>query len=247
MIPLIGLSLVFSILLAMHVVRTGQQMYWLWIILAFQPLGGVVYFLAVVLPDMLDGSAGRELTAAAQKALDPEREYRQAKARCDDSPTVANRTRLAAAAAALGRFGEAETLYREAAEGIHADDPALLLGRARVLLELNRPADALALLDGLGEQGEVGRTPSAALALGRAHHALGHIAQADTAYQWAAARLPGLEGLARYAVFLAETGRRTEAQDTFAEIERRAAKTRAHFRKEARVWRDMVAEALQGA
>ena len=247
MIPLIGLSLVFSILLAMHVVRTGQAMYWLWIILAFQPLGGVVYFLAVVLPDMLDGSAGRELTAAARNALDPEREYRQAKDRCDDSPTVANRTRLAAAAAGLGRFAEAETLYREAAEGVHSDDPALLLGRAKALLELNRPAEALALLDVLGEQGEVGRTPSAALAMGRAHHALGQMAQADTAYQWAAARLPGLEGLARYAVVLAETGRRAEAQDAFTEIEKRAAKTRAHFRKEARLWRDMVAEALQGA
>ena len=101
MIPLFGLSIAFAVLLAMHVVRTGQERYWLWIVLAFQPLGGVVYFLAVVLPDMLNGSA--------------------------------------------------------------------------------------------------------------------------------------------------ETGRRTEAQDTFAEIERRAAKTRAHFRKEARVWRDMVAEALQGA
>ena len=247
MIPLFGLSIAFAVLLAMHVVRTGQERYWLWIVLAFQPLGGVVYFLAVVLPDMLNGSAGRELTAAAQRAIDPEREYRQAKARCDDSPTVANQTRLAAAAAGLGRYDQAETLYREAAQGIHSEDPALLLGRAKVLLELNRPAEALALLNVLGEQGEVGRTPSAALAMGRAHHALGQIAQADTAYQWAAARLPGLEGLARYAVFLAETGRRTEAQDTFAEIERRAAKTRAHFRKEARVWRDMVAEALQGA
>jgi hypothetical protein len=247
LIPLIGLSLVFSILLAMHVVRTGQAMYWLWIILAFQPLGGVVYFLAVVLPDMLGGSAGRELTAAARKALDPEREYREAKARVEDSATVANRTRLAAAAAGLGRYGEAETLYRQAAEGIHADDPALLLGRAKALLELNRPAEALELLKVLGEQGEVGRTPTAALALGRAHHALGQIGEADTAYQWAAGRLPGLEGLARYAVFLAETGRRAEAEEAFAEIEKRAAKTRAHFRKEARVWRDMVAEALQGA
>lgn len=247
MIPLFGLSIAFSIFLAMHVVRTGQERYWLWIVLAFQPLGGVVYFLSVMLPDMLNGSAGRELTAAAQKALDPEREYRQAKARCDDSPTVANRTRLAAAAAGLGRFAEAETLYREAAQGIHADDPALLLGRAKVLLELHRPAEALELLNTLGEQGEIGRTPPAALAMGRAYHALGRISEADTAYQWAAARLPGLEGLARYAVFLAETGRRAEAEEAFAEIEKRAAKTRAHFRKEARIWRDMVAEALQGA
>lgn len=247
MAPLFGLSIVVSILLAMHVVRTGQERFWLWIVIAFPGIGGLVYFLTVILPEMLNGSAGRELTARAQKALDPEREYREAKVRVDDSPTVANRTRLAAAAAGLGRLPEAERLYREAAEGIHADDPALLLGRAKVLLEMDRPAEALELLNILGEQGEVGRTPPAALAMGRAYHALGRIGEADTAYQWAAARLPGLEGLARYAVFLAETGRRAEAEDAFSEIEKRAVKTRGPFRREARVWRDMVAEALQGA
>lgn len=247
MVPLFGLSIAVSVLFAMHIVKTGQERYWLWIVLAFQPLGGVVYFLAVVLPDMLNGSAGRELTARAQKALDPEREYREAQAKVEDSPTVANRTRMAAAAAGLGRLAEAEALYREAAVGIHADDPALLLGRAKVLLEMDRPAEALDLLNVLGEQGEVGRTPPAALAMGRAYHALGRIGEADTAYQWAAVRLPGLEGLARYAVFLAETGRRPEAEDAFAEIEKRTVKTRGPFRREARVWRDMVAEALQGA
>jgi hypothetical protein len=71
MIPLIGLLLAFSIGLAVHVVRTGREMYWLWIILAFQPLGGVVYFLANVLPDLVGGSRSRQLQAAARQALDP--------------------------------------------------------------------------------------------------------------------------------------------------------------------------------
>ncbi len=240
----IGLSLVFSILLCVHAVRSGREMYWLFIILAFQPLGGIVYALVAVLPELMGGSTARRLGQAAKHALDPEREYREAKVAADDSPTVGNRMRMAAAAAALGRFDEAEHLYAEAATGIHAEDPSLLLGRARALVELNRHAEALPILEQLGEIGEAGRTPQAALIMGRAYHALGRHSEADTAYQWAAGRLPGLEGLARYAAFLAETGRRAEAEEAMADIEKRASRATSHFRKEAKAWRDFAAAAL---
>ncbi|MFZ5668687.1 MAG: tetratricopeptide repeat protein [Pseudomonadota bacterium] len=244
MFPAIGLSYLLAILLCVHAMRTGREMYWLFILLAFPGLGSLVYLLVNVLPELLGGATVRRLGRAARETLDPEREYRAARAACDDSPTVGARMRLASAASALGRFEEAERLYGEAAAGIHADDPALLLGRARALIELSRPAEALALLERLGEQGEAGRTPQAALAMGRAYHALGRHGEADTAYQWAAGRLPGLEGLARYAAFLAETGRRDEAAEALAEIDKRAARTTAHFRKEARAWRDFAAQAL---
>lgn len=240
----IGLSLVFSILLCVHAVRSGREMYWLFIILAFQPLGGIVYALVAVLPELMGGSTARRLGQAAKQALDPEREYRDAREAVEDSPTVGNRMRMASAAAALGRFDEAERLYAEAATGIHAEDPSLLLGRARALVELERHAEALPILEQLGEIGEAGRTPQAALIMGRAYHGLGRHSEADTAYQWAAGRFPGLEGLARYAAFLAETGRRAEADEAMAEIEKRAARATSHFRKEARAWRDFAAAAL---
>lgn len=247
MIPGFGLALLFSIAMCVHVVRTHQQMYWLYIILlAAPPIGGIVYLIAIVLPDLMGGSTARRLGQAARDRLDPDREYRQARAMVDDSPTVGNRMRLAAAAAALGRHAEAEEMYREAAQGIHADEPPLLLGRARSLLELSRPADALALLERLGELGEEGRTPTAALLMGRAYQALGRNTEADTALQWAAGRVPGLEGIARYAVFLAQTGRTAEAKDALAEIDKRCAKATAHFRKEARAWRDFAVEGTAG-
>ena len=222
-------------------------MYWMFILLAFPGIGSLIYILTSLLPDLMGGATGRRLGQAAQQALDPEREYRAARAAVDDSPTVGARMRMGAAAMTLGRFEEAEQLYGEALVGVHADDPTLLLGRARALIELDRPAEALVLLDRLGEQGDIGRTPVAALSMARAYHALGRTTEADSAYQWAAGRLPGLEGLARYTAFLAETGRRNEAQEAMTEIEKRLAKTTAHFRREARVWRDLAAEALQPA
>jgi hypothetical protein len=240
----LGLMVVIQVLLCVHVVRTGQQMYWLWIIIAFGPIGSLVYVAAVILPELMGGSTARRLGKAARDTLDPGRAYREAKAACDDAPTVANRMRLAQAAAGLGRYDEAEVLYGEALHGIHADDPALLLGRANALIELGRFGEALPLLDKLGEDQDKGRTPTAALALGRTYEGLGRFGEADTAYQWASGRLPGLEGLARYAAFLAHTDRRDEAREALTEIERRLARTKGPFRAEARAWRDLAAQAI---
>ena len=241
---LLGLSLIFSIALCVHVVRTGQQMYWLMIILLFQPLGGLVYLAAVVAPEFLGGAKAQKARQTARQVLDPQREYREAGQAVDDTPTVANRVRLASAAASLGRHAEAERLYAEALQGMYADDAQLLLGRANALIELNRSAEALPLLEQLSAQANAARTPNVALAMGRAYHALGRYAEADTALRWAAAHLPGFEGMARYAVFLADTGRKDEARDALTEIDKRLAKTHAHFRREARGWRDLAAGAV---
>jgi len=244
MIPAFGLSLLFSIALCVHVVRTNQAMYWLMIILMLQPLGGIVYLVAILLPSLAGGTAARRAVRSARETLDPTREYREARAANDDSPTVHNQMRLAKAAAALDQHDEAERLYAAAATGIHADDPVLLLGRATALVELGRHAEALEILDRLGQDAEKGRSPQAALTLGRAYEGLGRTAEADTAYQWAAGRLPGLEGLGRYAAFLARAGRAGEAREALTEIDRRLAGANPQFRKEGRIWRDLAARAL---
>jgi hypothetical protein len=247
--PLFGgglLSLLVSILLCVHVVRTNQQIFWIFVILFIPLLGSLVYLAAVVVPEMAGGTRAQRMGMAARDALDPTREYRTAKAAAADTPTVHNRMRLAAAAAALGRHGEAEQLFAEAAQGIHADDPALLLGRANALIELGRASEALPLLDQLAAE-QATRAPSTALAQGRVYESLGRFKEADTAYQWAAGRLPGLEALARYAAFLAHTGRRQEAADNLAEIDRRIERSNPQFRRESRPWRDLAAQALARA
>lgn len=237
-------SLLFSVALCVHVVRTGREMYWLFIILFLQPIGGLVYLVAVILPEIFGGSAARRVSQAARETLDPTRAYRTAQKAHEDTPTVANKIRLAAAATSLGRHEEAERLYREGAQGIHAEDPTLLLGRATALVELGRPAEALPLLDQLAADPDKGRTPAESLTLARALEGLGRTAEAEEAYQVAASRLPGLEGMGRYAAFLARSGRRDEARSMVAEMDARIAKAQGPFRAEARTWRNLAAAAL---
>ncbi len=247
MIPVFGVSLIFSIILCVHVVRTNQNMYWLWLILIIPWLGGIVYIAAIIVPELLGGRTARRVGSAARQTLDPGRAYRTAKADYDQSPTVAHAMHLAAAAMALGRHDEAEALYRQSAQGVHADDPALLLGHANALIELGRFAEALNALERLGQDAGRGRTPQAALALGRAYEGLGRASEADTAYEWAAGRLPGLEAYGRYAAFLARSGRRAEAQEALTEMDHRIKSADPYFRREAKTWRDLAAAALAQA
>jgi hypothetical protein len=238
--------LLIAIALCVHVVRTNQPLYWIFLILFVPVLGSVIYLIAIVIPQMAGGTRAKRMGMAARDALDPMREYRQAKAASDESPTVHNRMRLAAAAASLGRHAEAEQLYGEAMQGIHADDPALLLGRANALLELDRAPEAEPLVEKLIDE-QTTRSPATALAQARVYEALGRTAEADAAYQWAAGRLPGLEALGRYAAFLARVGRKEEAADNLAEIDRRIERANPQFRREGRAWRDLAAQALARA
>ena len=199
------LGLVLSIAMCVHVVRTGQNMMWLFIILSLSPLGAVVYFVAVILPGWTGGPTARKAREAARDTLDPTRDYRSARQAAEDTPTVNNRMRWAAAAGELGKWDEAEKVYREAAQGVHAEDPALAYGLARALVERGRYGEARPILEKL--ESEHPRTPQTALQLARVYEGLGLLREAETPYQFAAARLPGPEGLAREAAFFARTGR----------------------------------------
>jgi hypothetical protein len=151
--------------------------------------------------------------------------------------------RHAAAAGELGKWDEAEAVYRSAAQGVHAEDPALAYGLARSLVELGRYAEARPLLEKL--EAEHPRTPQTALQLGRVYEGLGMTKEADAPFHYAAARLPGLEGLARQAAYLARTGRKAEAEEALAELDKRLQRTNPRFQKEGRQWRDLAAGAVR--
>ncbi|MFT3727668.1 MAG: hypothetical protein QM759_07585 [Terricaulis sp.] len=233
-----------SIACAVHIMRTGQQYYWLWIVLAFGPLGAAVYGLVVFLPDLASGRTGRSMGRATMQALDPERDYRNAQRALDDTPTVGNRMKVAQAAEGLGRWQEAEQQWRQVIESGWSEDPAVLMGHARALLELGRYEEALARLEQLKKLGREGETPQATLEFARAYEGLGRNAEADTAYRACVDRVPGLEAGGRYVAFLAKTNRKADAELGLAELERRLQKIAPPLRPEARVWRDLAARAM---
>ncbi|MCL4713639.1 MAG: hypothetical protein KJZ75_01930 [Hyphomonadaceae bacterium] len=234
-----------SLLCGIHVVRTGREMFWLWLFIIGPWLAPAFYVLAVLAPEWMGGRTARGVGKAARQAIDPERDYRNALRALEDTPTVGNRMRVAQAAAALGRWSDAEAHWAQCAESQWADDPAILMGHANALLELERWREALSRLEQLKALGGREATaPATALAFARAYEGLGRDEDADDAYRFAADRVPGLEAGGRYVAFMARTERRQDAEIGLAELERRLQKIAPPLRAEARVWRDMAARAL---
>ncbi|HYD86673.1 MAG TPA: hypothetical protein VEA80_04300 [Vitreimonas sp.] len=234
-----------SLLCGVHVVRTGREMFWLLLFIIAPLLAPAFYVLAIIVPEWMGGRTARGVGKAARQALDPERDYRNAKAALEETPTVGNRMRVAQAAAALGRWSDAEAQWAQCLEGHWAEDPAILMGHANALLELGRWQEALTRLEQLKALGgREAASPTTALAFARAYEGLGRNQEADDAYRFAADRVPGLEAGGRYVAFMAKSGRREDAEIGFAELDRRLQKIAPPLRPEARIWRDMAAKAL---
>ncbi|MDR3497079.1 MAG: hypothetical protein P4L82_20980 [Ancalomicrobiaceae bacterium] len=244
MISLTVLALILAIVCCIHVVRTGRELFWLYIILILQPIGAIVYLVAIILPELIRGR-GSKFGRAAINILDPRRAYREAEAEVEASPTVFNRMKLAEAAGDLGKYDEAAALYSACLEGIHADDQVLMLRYIGCLVELKRYGEAFDMLEKLGDIGDAGRIPNATLLIARTNDGLGNREAAERAYSYAAERLAGIEGLARRVDFLVRDGRRAEADDCMAALDRRFQRMPRTFRREEAKWRDLAVAALK--
>ncbi len=236
-----------ALICGVHCVRSGQNLTWIWLLIVGGPLGAAIYFVAVMLPDLTGGRTARQVKGAARKLIDPEGEYKTALARLEETPTTDARMRTAQAAAAVGRWEDAERHWDAAASGRWAEDPTILFGHARALLELDRFADALKRLEQLKTLGKEGETAQAALAFARAYEGLGRHAEAEDPYRYAADHVPGLEAGARYVAFLANSGRLNDAEIGLGELDRRLQKISPALRREARAWRDLAAQAIAAA
>ena len=78
--PLVVAAIVLSVVCAVHVVRSGNQLYWIWIFFFVPGLGALIYVIAVLLPEWTGGRTANRMRANLDKALAPDREYRLAKA-----------------------------------------------------------------------------------------------------------------------------------------------------------------------
>ncbi len=83
-----GLLFVIQIMSAVHVVRTGRDRYWIYLILFIPGLGCLLYFITQVLPDVGQSPTVRRAGSSLVKAIDPERELRRRKDELELSDSV---------------------------------------------------------------------------------------------------------------------------------------------------------------
>ena len=243
--PILGvLILLAQIACAVHVVRTGRNMIWIFLIIFVPVLGMAIYFFAEILPELMGGRTARRAASGMAQALDPGRSLREAQRRVEITPTAENKAALAEALLAAGKPADAVALYREALTGIHATDPGTMLGLARALFADGNPAEVQKVLEELRAANPEYNSPEGHLLYARSLEAQGKADAALKEYEALANYYPGQEARCRYAMLLQASGRGDEARRIFQEVCQLIEYGPRHQRRAQREWYDLAKRAL---
>ena len=245
MSPILLLSIALQIGCAVHAMRSGRPLYWVFILLIGSYLAVAIYLLAEVLPEMRHHRAARNLARGVRQTLDPGRGQREASRRLDIADTLENRRALAEQSLRGGDFARAAELYRVSLKGLYATDPHLMLGLARAQFGLSQPAEARATLDALIAANPDFRSSEGHLLYARAAEAAGDIEAARHEYDAVVQGYPGEEARARYALLLKREGDAAGAERLFREILKRADALPRYYRQEQREWIDLAKRELK--
>jgi hypothetical protein len=236
----IGLHVVIAIFFASHVLRSGQDKYWLMILFAFPGLGSLVYALMIWLPEFRRSHSGQLVVRGATRLLDPGKELRAAQEQLDIAATADNRLRLAEALLDYGRPSEAVVHYQAALVGVHAGDPGIRVRLAHALVDAGHPQAAREDLEQLIADKPDFRSPEGHLVYARALAALDERPRAREEFEVLVGYYAGLEARARYAQALLAWGDAPRLRELLAEGEKIIKRMPGAAREINREWIDVL-------
>ncbi len=230
------LPYIIQALLIVHVIKTGRNQLWIWVLL-FVPVGGGLAYLAVeIIPELFRGRTAQRAARGLKKAIDPGAGLRRAEGEARVTGNVASRQRYAEELARHGRYDEAIAQYREALTGLYEHDPNLMLGVAQAQFGKGDAHGARVTLDELIQHNPDFRSPTGHLLYARALEAEGEVSKALEEYGVLATSYPGAEAAVRYAQLLQAQGQRAEAQKIVRELLEQARIAPGHYRRAQRTW-----------
>ena len=243
--PLIVLvSIALQIACAIHVVRSGRQLYWIWILFIGSYLAVIVYVLVAVIPDLRNDPRSRQAASRVLHTIDPERRRRAIQQRLEIADTVDNRRALAEESMRLGDYANAAELYRSVLKGMYATDAGFLVGLAQAQANSNDFEGARATLDTLFSSNPNFRSADAELLRARVLESQGHQDAALEQYRTLATSYPGEEARYRYGTLLKQRGRFGEARTVFRDMLVRSKNAPRYYKKKEKEWIDSAQREL---
>ncbi len=232
------LPILFQVALVIHIVKTGRNTLWVWLVIFVPLIGALAYFVVEILPGLMGSRTAQRAASGLRKTVDPHRDLRQAHQKLAVNDSVDSRRKVADQLYDRGRYDEAMEHYRAAMTGIYRHEPLLMLGLAKAQFAKNQIADARLTLDELIANNPDFKSPEGHLLYARALEAEGNIDKALGEYQALAKYYSGAEAMYRYAVLLKRQGQVEQGNAMLKELLANAELAGVVFRKEQREWLD---------
>jgi hypothetical protein len=232
------LSIAIQAGLIIHVIKTGRNQIWIWVLALLSLPGAIAYIAVEILPELFRSRTAQRTARGFKKAMDPQADLRRYESEARLSGGVAAKQRYAEELSRHDRHDEAITQYRQALTGLYEHDPNLMLGLAQAQFAKGDAAATRTTLDDLIRLNPDFRSPQGHLLYARALEAEGNFSKALEEYQVLAPSYPGAEAAVRYAQLLQSQGRSEEARKIARELLEQARISPAHYRKAQKSWLD---------
>jgi hypothetical protein len=197
----LGVHVLVALYFAVHAVRTGQGLYWLFVLFSFPLLGSIVYLVAIYLPESSMQHKAKKMAASAVQVLDPSRALRQARDAFEFTPTAQNRMRLAEALLENGQVSESVDCYEQCLSGQFASDPEIRLGAARANFAAGQFSKAVEHLLSIRQLNTDYRAEQVSVLLAKALAGDGRGMEAQAEFEFAMSRFGGFEVKAEYLIW----------------------------------------------
>lgn len=212
------LGILVQIYFAVHVVRTGRDRYWLWIIIIFPGIGSLIYFLSEFIPDLQRNYKVQKYKSGIGKVLNPGKRLRLLVDEVELAPSVENKKLLAEEYVNQGMFDQAISLYLDCMQGIYEEDITMLEGVCCAYFfkkDLLNSEKYLTKLLGL-RPGK--KNDEFDLMYARTLEESGKVDKARQVYSELVTPFSGEEARCRYALLLKKEGKIKEADELFSLI-----------------------------
>lgn len=233
---LLILTYLVQLALIVHVLKTGRNAIWVFVLLFAPFIGGLAYFIVELLPDLMGSRGGRKAQRSVANAIDPNRDLRAASQQHAVADTVQNSLVLANQHLERQQYREAADLFGRCLRGLYADDPDILFGLAKAQFGLNDYAAVIATLDRLRGTNPKARTADSHLLYARAQEESGATDNAKTEYEALAKYYPGPEPRCRLALILKARGDAEGARKLFAGVVGESEVAGRHYNQIHREW-----------
>lgn len=226
-----------------HAVKTGRTNPWIFVLMV-PGAGPAAYFVFEILPEWAGSRRARKVFTDVNTVLDPDREFRERKAQVELTGAPAAKAALADECARKGMLDDAASLYRSTLTGLYADDPHLLLGFARVLIEKGDFAQCERTLEHLRAKNPDFHSQEGHLIYARALDGQGKREEAIREYEDLTGYFAGLEAKVRYGMFLKRIGDAGKAHGVLEGVVKSYKQQPRHARDLNRDWYELARKTL---
>ncbi len=234
-----------QILLVIHVLKTGRNRYWIWLLLFIPLIGGIAYLVIEILPEFSGSIRAQRAMRGVREAVNPEAGLQKHAAAWEQSSNADNARRYANVLMQHGQYSQANEVLEQALSGLFSTEPNLLLLKARSRFETGDNEGAVEVLEQLQEASPEYRSAEGHLLYARSLEASNRMDKALKEYRGVSLYFPGVEARYRLGLALHASGGKQDAHDEFDQLIKDAGLAPVHFRKAQKKWLTLAREQLK--